>query len=453
MVSFSKTKPRKERRMARTKSIGIRSQLKGLVSDQHLSKTARETGFVKRRRKIDPASFFWTLILGFAAGGQRQIAGMRRAYEASTGDTLVPSAFYDRFTPALTKFLKAVFAYVADKLAGSTEVLKGSLAWIKDLVVTDATVIRLHDALENAFAACRTNHTKAAAKVHIVMSVLGAGPSTVKISNERTHDTKRFTVGAWCRDRLLMFDLGYYRFALFDAIQRYGGYFLSRLKVNANPVIVAVHGGTYRDECTMIGQRLADVLPHLRRPVLDVEIEASFCRRVYAGVRSSARQRFRLVGILDEETREYHLYVTNLPVDKIPAADIGIIYRERWAVELTFKHLKSSFHLAEMPSRKKHVVESMIYASMLTLVASRQLLVAIREKLRRERHRLKECRWTRLFNTFADHILRIVNSAPRHAKDIARRLEPLLLVEILDPHLRRPSLLDQVQNGTTCYTV
>lgn len=439
--------------MARKKSIGIRSHLKDLVSDRQLSKVARVTGFVKRRRKIDPASFFWTLVLGFATGGQRQIAGMRRAYEVSTGDTVVPSAFYDRFTPALTQFLKAVFASVVDKIAAPTETLKGSLAWLKDLVVTDATVIRLHNALEKAFAACRTNHTKAAAKVHIVMSVLGAGPSTVKISNERTHDSKRFTVGAWCRDRLLIFDLGYYRFALFDAIQRHGGYFLSRLKVNGNPMIVAVNGGTRRDKRNLIGQHLKDVLPHLRRPVLDFEIEASFCRRAYAGVRSSARQRFRLVGIRDEKTRKYHLYVTNLPIDKIPAADIGVIYRERWAIELTFKHLKSSFHLAEMPSRKKHVVESMIYASMLTLVASKQLLLAIREKLRQERHRLKECRWSRLFNTFADHILRIVNSAPRHAKDIARRLEPLLLVEILDPHLRRPGLLDQVQNGTSCSTV
>lgn len=436
--------------MARKKSIGIRSQLKGLVSDKQLSTVARETGFVKRRRKVDPAKFFWTLVLGFATGGQRQIAGMRRAYEVSTGDSLVPSSFYDRFSPVLTKFLKAILAYVIDKVAAPTEVLKGSLAWIKDLVVTDATVIRLHDALQKAFAACRTNHTKAAAKLHIVMSVLGAGPSTVKISGERTHDSKRFAVGPWCCDRLLIFDLGYYRFALFDAIQRYGGYFLSRLKVNANPVIVTVNAGTQRDECTLVGQRLKDVLPHLRRPVLDVDIEASFCRRVYAGVRSSGRQRFRLVGIRDEEKKEYHLYVTNLPVDKIPAADIGVLYRERWCVELTFKHLKSSFHLAEMPSRKKHVVESMIYASILTLVASKQLLVAIREKLRRERHRLKECRWARLLSTFADHILRIVNSAPRHARDIARRLEPLLLIEILDPHLRRPGLLDQVQNGTSC---
>ena len=143
----------------------------------------------------------------------------------------------------------------------------------------------------------------------------------------------------------------------------------------------------------------------------------------------------------------------NLPVHKIPRADIGVLYRERWGVELTFKQLKSSFHLEEMLSRKKHIVESMIYASILTLAASKHLFAAIRQKLRRERHRLNECRWARLLSTFADHVLRIVNSAPRHARDLARRLEPLLLVEILDPRLRRARLLDRVRNGTTCHTV
>ena len=39
---------------------------------------------------------------------------------------------------------------------------------------TDSTVMRLHDLLEKAFPACRTNHTLAALKMHVVLSVTGA---------------------------------------------------------------------------------------------------------------------------------------------------------------------------------------------------------------------------------------------------------------------------------------
>ena len=38
--------------MARKKSIGIRSNLKGLVSDQQFSGAARERGFAQRRRRV-----------------------------------------------------------------------------------------------------------------------------------------------------------------------------------------------------------------------------------------------------------------------------------------------------------------------------------------------------------------------------------------------------------------
>lgn len=435
--------------MARRKSIGIRERLKGLISDRQLRRLARESGFVKRERKVEAPSFFWTLVLGFATGRERRISGLRRAYGGSTGVTLVPSSFYDRFTPSLVDFLKNAFAYLAGKVSEATHPLRGVLSWLKDLVVTDATVIRLHDVLKGAFAASRTNHTQAAAKLHVVMSAHGCGLRTVKITAERERDGKKFRVGPWCRDRLLTFDLGYYRFGLFEAIQRHGGYFLSRLKENANPIITAVHSGSGCLEESLVGMRLQLALQLTKVPVLDLEAEFSYRRRGYLGTRSGARVRFRVVAVLNEETGRYHLYVTNLPQDRISPEDVARIYRGRWVIELTFRHLKSCFRLEDLPSRKRHIVEAMIYASLLTLIASRDLLRAVREKLRRESSRIKEGRWSELFSSFAHRILLLVNAAPRHARHLARNLEPMLLSEAVDPHKNRPGLLDQVQNETT----
>ena len=104
MVSFKNHIHEGGKEMARRKSIGIRSRLKGLISGQLLGKLARESGFVIRLRKIDPVKFFWTLVLGFATGRERQIAGMRRAFQASTGTRVVPSSFCDRFSPSLVRY-------------------------------------------------------------------------------------------------------------------------------------------------------------------------------------------------------------------------------------------------------------------------------------------------------------------------------------------------------------
>ena len=225
--------------MARRQSIGIRQELTSLIPTRQLNRLARLSGLVRRRRKIDPMELFWTVVLGFGAGRARTLAGMRRAYQKSTGATLVPSAFYDRFTKSLAVFMRRVVEELLEKLQETEAKFSGLLRSFQDVVVTDSTVVKLHDLLERRFPACRTNHTKAAAKLHVVMSVRGQGPRTVKLTSGRKHDGPVFRVGRWVRDRLLMFDLGYFRYQLFDCIDRNGGYFISRLKENANPEITA----------------------------------------------------------------------------------------------------------------------------------------------------------------------------------------------------------------------
>jgi len=41
-------------------------------------------------------------------------------------------------------------------------------------------------------------------------------------------------LGPWLKGCILLLDIGYFKYLFFDRIVRYGGYFVSRLKVNAN---------------------------------------------------------------------------------------------------------------------------------------------------------------------------------------------------------------------------
>jgi len=430
--------------MARRQSIGLRDRLTTFLPGALVRDVARETGFVKRARKIDPVAFVWTLVLGFSCGTERTIAGLRRAFELASGCAVVPSTFYDRFNEALVRCLRALVGIAIERLAVSSRDLGGALAGFKDLVVTDSTVIRLSELLAKRFPGCRTNHTKAALKLHVVM---GAGHRSVKITSERENDGKTFQVGKWVKGCLLLFDLGYFRYQLFDCIRRNLGWFVSRLKKNANPKIVAVHRKWRGRSVPVVGERLQDVIARLQREVLDVEIEVDFRRRLYGGKRSGATTTFRLVGIKDDATGEYHLYVTNLPVADFPAETVARIYRARWSVELLFKSLKSDFALEDMPSANPAVVEALVYASVLTWLVSQELLRAVRRKLALGARRVTERRWTRLLGGLALLILRIVIGAPRAVADSVRLVESALLHEARDPHVNRPSLIEIVENG------
>jgi putative transposase len=435
--------------VARRQSIGVRAELTSLISTRRLNFLARLSGLVQRRRKVDPMALFWTIVLGFGGGPQRTLAGLRRAYQRSTGATLVPSAFYDRFTKSLAVFFRYVVEELLERLEETERRFQGTLRSFRDVVLTDSTLVKLHDLLERRYPACRTNHTRAAAKLHLVMSVKGGGPRSVKLTSGRQHDGPVFRVGRWVRDRLLVFDLGYFRYQLFDCIDRHGGYFISRLKENANPEITAVLRQWRGRRVPLVGERLRDVITRLQREVLDAEVAVGFRRREYLGSRAGARRTLRLVGVRHPDSGRYHLYVTNIPPDRLTAEEIARVYTSRWQIELLFKELKSYYRLGDIPSRKAHIVEALLYATLTTLIVSRRLLQAVREALRRRQRIIPEGRWAAIFTTVSAAILDLLLAPAHLARHMAKWIEAMLLNEAIDPNLSRQLLLARVENGAT----
>jgi putative transposase len=423
------------------KATTVEGVLTSLFPEARLRTEARAAGVEKRRRKIDVVAFFWTLVLGFGVGKLRTLAELRRTYENRTGSKIEESSFYDRFTPQLAKLLRGMVAEVIGRAAevGSRS-LAGALAGFRDLLLIDSTVIRLHDLLKGPYAGCRTNHSKAAAKLHMVRSVKEASASRVCLSPERTNDrTPWRKVGGWVKGCLLLFDLGYFGFRLFARIDENGGFFVSRMKENANPRVVAENRKWRGRSRPVVGKRLKDALVGLQREALDVMVEVSFDRRVYRGRRARDRRVFRVIGTFDAATERYHLFMTNVPVDRLDAAEIAETYRLRWQVELLFKELKGHYRLDQMPSAKRHVVEALLFAAILTLAASHALLDAVRRRLPSGRS-IPTLRWAAVFDALAPGLLDLVL-----ATVLVRRrcVDPwlLLLSQATDPNLARPSAL------------
>ena len=437
--------------MAKDDRIPVRETLRKLFPATMIAAFARGSGMVRRVRKVNPVELFWTVVLGFGTGRTRTLAGLRRAYEKTTGQRIEESSFYDRFTVGFAKMLKLAVGEALEIGVGVNRALRGPLAAFRDVILTDSTVVRLHELLADAFPACRTNHTKAALKAHVVLSVRGVGKQSIKVTSERTHDGPVFCVGRWVKDHLLLFDLGYFRYQLFSCITRNGGYFVSRLKAHANPTIVAGIRRHRGRAVELVGQKLRDVVGRLQRDVLDVMVTVRFERRRYAGRVHRATQSLRVVGLRDPETGAHHLYVTNVPPDKLTAEDIRATYALRWQVELLFKELKRHYRLEDMPSRKRPIVEALLYAAILTLIVSRRLLALVRAALGELGEHVPTQRWAALLESVAQELLFIVLLPPRLTGEILWRVTRTLLHEAVDPNKGRPSLLAAVEQRAHRY--
>ncbi len=80
-------------------------------------------------------------------------------------------------------------------------------------------------------------------KVSVLVSAIANGPKTVALYPEKTAEIKTLKIGPWIKDRILLVDLGFYKTQLFARVQENGGYFVSRIRKNANPVIVSIEAG------------------------------------------------------------------------------------------------------------------------------------------------------------------------------------------------------------------
>lgn len=421
--------------MARPKTTSLRRTLRSVLGRRAIKAIAKQYAVVRRERKIDLYLLVWTLVLGFQVGKERTLAGLRQTYQRAAGHTIVPSAFYDRLNRRMAKLMHRL---VQDTLAvqpAGARMPEGVLSGFKELLAIDASVLRLHRLLSPAFSACRTNHTKAAAKLHIVMNVLDGSAHRVKLTSERTSDGTPWTrIGGWVRGRLMLFDLGYYNFSLFDRIEANGGFFLSRAKSNFNPLIVAVHRTWPGRTVDVVGHRLRDILPLLQREYLDIEVEVQFKKRAYKGKRSKNRRTFRVVAVRNAETGAYHVYLTNVPAQTVPAEDISTTYALRWQVEILFKAMKSHGHLHQLPSSKQCVVECLIWASVLTALVSQTLYREVRRVVTANRY-MPVLRWAALVSRCAIDFLLLV--AGRGGLTTESLLWALLIREAPDPNISR----------------
>lgn len=364
-----------------------------LFPPEDIRLVAQETGFIQRLRKIDPVVFFWNLILGFSCSAQRTLDALRRQFQTIADVDLVPSSFLDRFSPNLVRFLKTLLER-AWKSFCQTSPLTGPLAQFADISIFDGTIVTLFKSLSRIFPGVKS---PAAAKITVVMSVRNYNAKSIHIFPGSKADTETVRLGPWVKNHLLLFDLGYFKYQIFARILKNGGSFVSRLKKGANPLIVKVHK-TYRGNAiSMEGKRLQDVLPALKRQEIDVEVEVSFKHRIYAGEERKDTLQFRLVGRMNAETREYHLYLTNLPENAFSPEQISRLYRGRWFIELLFKELKSRYALDVIKTSKVEVVEALIYAGLLTLTVSKAMFQMYQKAMIRSHRRMTPLRWAAIF--------------------------------------------------------
>ena len=220
----------------------VEQELTNMFEPKWIRAAAKESGLIERERKIDPLIMFWTLAIGYGSQLYRTLTELKREYEVRGNVSISDSSWHDRFTPELVKFLKQCVTHGIDHISQEpSRILGERLAIFLDVMIQDSTIIRLHESLAEKWPATRSKKVAAGVKVSFLTSAVANGPKSISILPENTSEMKTLKIGPWIKNIILLVDLGFYKHQLFSRIVENGGSFVSRLKSNSNPLIVAVN--------------------------------------------------------------------------------------------------------------------------------------------------------------------------------------------------------------------
>lgn len=366
--------------MSPRSSPTLEDSLREMFPEEWLRQTANETGLIVRERKIDPVIVFWVLTLSFGVRLQRTLASLKREYETESRKTISDSSWYYRFTPELVEFLHQCVIHGIEELAKEPgRKLSKKLENFQDIIIQDSTIVRLHSSLADKFPAARARTVAAGIKVGVMVSAVANGPKTVALYSEKTAEIKTLKIGPWIKDRILLVDLGFYKTQMFARVEENGGYFVSRIRKNMDPILVSVEEGFSKTKSKeFTGKPISECIKQLSGKDIDAVVKITFKRREYKGKQKQDKMNVRFVAVYNDEDEKHHIYITNIQKDILNAKDVANLYGARWDIELLFKELKSKYALDVLETKNVQVIEALIWTAMLTLIVSRRIYSLVR---------------------------------------------------------------------------
>lgn len=311
---------------------------------------ARETGFVRRRRKLTGACFAQTLVFGLLGTPDATLRQLQQA-AMTAGTATTVQAIAQRSTETAATFLQRLLAQALHLLVSGEPVAIPLLQRFPAVLVMDSTTVTLPPALATVWRGCGGSTPEAARavlKIQLRYDLRAGGLDVLALQDGRANDTQAPSQqAALPTGALRLSDRGFFVAAVFRAVVAAGGHFLT----HPLPRLTVCHpAGTQRS--------LARFLAARRTPVVDLPLavgdrEPLPCRLIAVRVpdrvaerrrateRAAAQREGRAVRRVVLALAGWTVLLTSLSADALSVREALVLARLRWQVELVFKLWKS----------------------------------------------------------------------------------------------------------------
>lgn len=338
----------------------LAAALQTLLTDV-AEKAAKDSGFVRRARKITGAGFVQSLVLGWMADPKAKLEDL--AAPLGVADQSLQERFNDRAVECLRRVLKAAMGLLFEARPETIPLLRRFTA----VALEDSTSIALPASLAAEYPGCGGSDAEAGRAGLKVLARLEAIAGRLELSDPKPAKASdrelRAALPPLPRGALRLADLGFFDLERMAADTARGVHWISRA-----PARLLVRQG---DEA---GQNLPDWLRARQSDRIDAIVTVGSkarltCRLV--AVRAPQEVVERRIEHLEKRQRkkqrpvtaaqrmlcEWTVMLTDLDDSgRFTAEQLWALYRVRWQVELLFKRWKSGGGLGHSRGRTAHRV-------------------------------------------------------------------------------------------------
>lgn len=355
---------------------GLAAQLQMLLTEV-ADRAAKESGFVRRVRRITGAGFVRAMVLGFMADPDARIDDI--AGDLGVAEQSLHGRLDGRAVGCLSRVLRAAIAFAAGGRAEPIPLLRRFTA----VLVEDTTSVALPAGLAGEYPGCggsRPDAGKAGLKILARIDVL---TGELRLSEPAPSSASDRTLQRGLPDpepgALRLVDLGFFDLARMAADAASGSHWVSRVpaRVKVRDADADARGRNISDwlreqppgrvdkpvrlglkgelACRLVAERAPEDVARLRLERLE----------------KRARKQGRKVSESQRELCKWTVMVTDLmDTSAFTAEELRVLYRVRWQVELMFKRWKDGAGLAGSRCRRGESVLCTILAKLIGVLIS-----------------------------------------------------------------------------------
>lgn len=280
--------------------------------------------------------------------GKLNHLGLQKAPARSTLSDANNNRHWTAFESIYYMLIKRYHSFLSDSR------LKGLR--ISNLKIIDSTTLRLFsDLLRGVGRNPHHGRKKGGIKVHTMMDAFSGVASFIRMTEAKVHDRKFLAHLTLEAGSFLVFDKAYNVYRQFAHWTSEQVWFVTRMKKNA--------------------------VFHVRKVIIDNTKKKNakgVLKEQYVSVSYKAdgvikKLQLRRVTFKDDHGRIYIFIANNF---KISAAQVALIYRHRWMIEILFKQIKQNFPLTYFWGESENAIRIQVFSALIAQV----LMVVIKRK-------------------------------------------------------------------------